>query len=62
MTATLVDHHPAAPAFAYRFDTPNGSVVFSGDTGVSDNLIDLVIRCGNICSPPTPPSSRWAAT
>ncbi|MFE9399333.1 MBL fold metallo-hydrolase [Streptomyces flavidovirens] len=41
VTATLVDHHPTAPAFAYRFDTPDGSVVFSGDTGVSDNLIDL---------------------
>ncbi|MET9514381.1 MBL fold metallo-hydrolase [Streptomyces sp. NPDC002994] len=41
VTATLVDHHPTAPAFAYRFDTPDGSVVFSGDTGVSENLIDL---------------------
>ncbi|MFI0350365.1 MBL fold metallo-hydrolase [Actinomadura sp. 9N407] len=41
VTATLVDHHPTAPAFAYRFDTPDGSVVFSGDTGVSQNLIDL---------------------
>ncbi|WP_211260417.1 MBL fold metallo-hydrolase [Amycolatopsis jejuensis] len=41
VTATLVDHHPAAPAFAYRFDTPDGSVVISGDTGVSPNLIDL---------------------
>ena len=41
ITATLVDHHPTAPAFAYRFDTPDGSVVVSGDTAVSDNLIDL---------------------
>jgi ribonuclease BN (tRNA processing enzyme) len=41
VTATLVDHHPTAPAFAYRFDTPDGSVVISGDTTVSDNLIDL---------------------
>ncbi|MFI6517618.1 MBL fold metallo-hydrolase [Spirillospora sp. NPDC050679] len=41
VTATLVDHHPTAPAFAYRFDTPDGSVVFSGDTCVSENLIDL---------------------
>jgi len=31
--ATLVDHHQAYPAFAFRFDTPDGSVVFSGDTG-----------------------------
>lgn len=41
VTATLVDHHPTAPAFAYRFDTPDGSAVISGDTTVSDNLIDL---------------------
>ncbi|MHA6630474.1 MBL fold metallo-hydrolase [Pseudonocardia sichuanensis] len=41
ITATLVDHHPTAPSFAYRFDTPDGSVVVSGDTGISENLIDL---------------------
>ncbi|WP_219416735.1 MBL fold metallo-hydrolase [Pseudonocardia nigra] len=41
VTATLVDHHPTAPAFAFRFDTPDGSVVVSGDTAVSENLIDL---------------------
>lgn len=41
VTGTLVDHRPTAPAFAFRFDTPNGSVVFSGDTTVSPNLIDL---------------------
>ena len=26
------------PALAYRFDTPGGSVVFSGDTGPCDNV------------------------
>nr|WP_082931991.1 MBL fold metallo-hydrolase [Gordonia sp. LAM0048] len=41
ITATLVDHRPTAPAFAYRVDTPDGSVVISGDTTVSANLIDL---------------------
>lgn len=41
VTATLVDHHPTAPAFAFRFDTPDGSVVISGDTTVSPNLIAL---------------------
>ena len=45
ITATLVDHHPTAPAFAFRFDTPDGSVVVSGDTGVSANLIDLARGC-----------------
>ena len=33
VTATLVDHHQVFPSLAYRFDTPDGSVVFSGDTG-----------------------------
>ncbi|HEY0642151.1 MAG TPA: hypothetical protein VGD39_01940, partial [Nocardioides sp.] len=41
VTATLVDHHPTAPALAYRIDTPDGSVTISGDTTVSQNLIDL---------------------
>ena len=35
--ATLVDHHQVYPAFAFRFDTPDGSVVFSGDTGANTN-------------------------
>lgn len=34
VTATLVDHRPTAPSFAYRFDTPDGSIVVSGDTAV----------------------------
>jgi len=41
ITATLVDHRPTAPAFAFRFDTPDGSIVVSGDTAPSPNLIDL---------------------
>ncbi len=41
VTATLVDHRPTAPAFGYRFDTPDGSIVISGDTAPSENLIDL---------------------
>ena len=35
--ATLVDHHQVYPAFAFRFNTPGGSVVFSGDTGADTN-------------------------
>lgn len=45
ITATLVDHRPTAPAFAYRFDTPDGSVVVSGDTRISENLIALAEGC-----------------
>jgi ribonuclease BN (tRNA processing enzyme) len=41
VSATLVDHAPVWPAFAYRFDTDDGSIVFSGDTGRNENLIKL---------------------
>ena len=41
VTAALVDHPPVSPAFAYRFDCPDRSIVFSGDTRPSDNLIRL---------------------
>jgi len=41
VSATLVDHAPVWPAFAYRFDTDDGSIVFSGDTGRCENLIKL---------------------
>ncbi|MFP5258746.1 MAG: MBL fold metallo-hydrolase [Acidobacteriota bacterium] len=33
VTAILVDHYEVYPAFAFRFDTEDGSVVISGDTG-----------------------------
>jgi ribonuclease BN (tRNA processing enzyme) len=39
VTAIAVTHGHAVPAYAYRFDTPDGAVVFSGDTTVNDNLI-----------------------
>ena len=41
--ATLVNHHQVFPSFAFRFDTPDGSVVISGDTGPNtcDNLQNL---------------------
>jgi ribonuclease BN (tRNA processing enzyme) len=41
VTAVPVTHGHAAPALAYRFDTADGSVVFSGDTTVNDDLIAL---------------------
>jgi ribonuclease BN (tRNA processing enzyme) len=41
VTAILVQHAPVFPALAYRFDTPSGSVVFSGDTGPCDNVVRL---------------------
>jgi ribonuclease BN (tRNA processing enzyme) len=41
VTAVAVMHGRAVPALAYRFDTADGSVVFSGDTAPDDNLIAL---------------------
>ena len=41
VTAALVDHPPVMPAFGYRFDVPDRSIVISGDTTPSDNLITL---------------------
>lgn len=41
VTATLVDHPPVAPALGYRIDTPDRSIVFSGDTRPSDALVEL---------------------
>jgi ribonuclease BN (tRNA processing enzyme) len=41
VTAALVDHPPVRPAFAYRFDTNDRSIVISGDTARSDNLVKL---------------------
>jgi len=39
VTAFEVDHAPVKPAFGYRIDYAGHSVVLSGDTRVSDNLI-----------------------
>jgi ribonuclease BN (tRNA processing enzyme) len=41
VSAVLVQHAPVFPAFGYRFDTPTGSVAFSGDTGECDNVVQL---------------------
>jgi ribonuclease BN (tRNA processing enzyme) len=41
VTAVPVTHGHAHPALAYRFDTPDGAIVFSGDTTVNEDLIGL---------------------
>ena len=41
VTAALVDHPPVVPAFAYRFDARDRSIVISGDTAPSENLAKL---------------------
>jgi len=51
VTAVAVTHGRAVPALAYRFDTPDGSVVFSGDTTANEDLIslahgaDILVHC-----------------
>jgi ribonuclease Z len=39
VTAFLVDHGPVRPAYGYRIDYQGRSVVLSGDTRVSENLV-----------------------
>ena len=41
VTCTLVDHPPVKPALAYRFDAADRSIVISGDTHRSENLVQL---------------------
>ena len=41
VTAALVDHPPVVPAFAYRFDARDRSIVISGDTAPSASLVKL---------------------
>lgn len=41
VTAALNDHPPIRHSFAYRFDTADRSIVISGDTRYSENVIEL---------------------
>jgi ribonuclease BN (tRNA processing enzyme) len=41
VSAILVPHGPVFPAFAFRFDTDQGSVALSGDTKFSDNVVRI---------------------
>ena len=41
VTSTLVDHYTIKPAFAYRFETRDRTVVFSGDTTYYPALADF---------------------
>jgi len=46
VTAALVNHPLVVPSFAYRFDAADRSIVISGDTAPSDNLIRLAQGAG----------------
>jgi ribonuclease BN (tRNA processing enzyme) len=41
VTAALVNHPPFQYAFAFRIDTPDRSIVLSGDTAPCEALVDL---------------------
>ncbi|AJW45999.1 MBL fold metallo-hydrolase [Ralstonia mannitolilytica] len=41
VTSALVKHPPVAPALAFRFDSADRSIVISGDTAPSENLVRL---------------------
>lgn len=41
VTAALVHHPPVTPAFGYRFDAADRSIVISGDTTPTESLIAL---------------------
>ena len=41
VTCALVEHPPVVPAFAFRFETADRSIVFAGDTAPCDSLIEL---------------------
>jgi ribonuclease BN (tRNA processing enzyme) len=41
VTAAIVNHPPVVPSFAFRFDTADRSIVFSGDTTPVDSLVKL---------------------
>lgn len=41
VTSTLVQHPPVNPAFGYRFDFPDRSIAFSGDTVPLDSVAHL---------------------
>jgi len=57
VTAIKVDHAPVEPAYGYRIDYGDRSVVLSGDTRISDNLVraaegvDLLVH--EVASPET---------
>ena len=41
VTATLVDHPPVVPAFGFRFDAEDRSIVISGDTLPVPSIVEL---------------------
>ena len=66
VTAFHVEHPPVAPAFGFRFDTRDRSIVLSGDTRPCDNLtrqahgVDLLVHeCMHAAKVPFRPGGGW---
>ena len=70
VSAFLVDHGAVKPAFGYRVDSADHSVVISGDTKFCQNLVDFAkgadclihAAWGAGWKNPTPPSKRSIAS
>lgn len=45
VSAVLVAHGQVVPSYAFRFDTDDGSIVVSGDTTLTPNLLELADGC-----------------
>jgi ribonuclease BN (tRNA processing enzyme) len=45
VSCVLVDHGQVAPSYAFRFDSEDGSIVVSGDTTLTPNLLGLADGC-----------------
>jgi ribonuclease BN (tRNA processing enzyme) len=64
VTAAIVNHPPVVPALAYRFDAPDRSIVFSGDTTPSESLVklamgaDVLVHEAMMLGGPTPAGTR----
>jgi ribonuclease BN (tRNA processing enzyme) len=65
VTAFQVRHGQWEQAFGYRFDTPDRSVVISGDTSPSDEVVahcrpcDVLIHEAYSVNAPRPPMENW---
>jgi ribonuclease Z len=60
VTAFLVDHAPVTPAFGYRVDYAGHSVVLSGDTKFSENLIKYAEKTDVLIHEAVNPEARRA--
>ena len=56
VTSAIVDHPLTVPAFAYRFDARDRSIVISGDTSPSNSVATLARGADVLVHPPDDPT------